>query len=191
MAVFVISQQILTNIAQINAKAKDNYLREFVKICQLTFLSFYGVMEYWSFFSSSSNSFTPLLRRDFERICENLLTKNSFTPLLRRDFWENLCEFGYAELKVVWLTLGDWLNRSFGLTEPLLWIDWTVPLDSTSCRRLAIATASARRCDGEGSPCKRWGLGISVKSKERFSGINGKMGFRRTKGSVKSKKRFT
>jgi hypothetical protein len=33
MAVFVISQQILTNIAQINAKAKDNYLREFVKIC--------------------------------------------------------------------------------------------------------------------------------------------------------------
>ena len=32
MAVFVISQQILTNIAQINAKAKDNNLREFVRI---------------------------------------------------------------------------------------------------------------------------------------------------------------
>ena len=153
MAVFFISQQILTNIAQINAKAKDNYLREFVRICQLTFLSFYGVMEYWRFFSSSSNSFTPLLRRDFESICENLLTKNSFTPLLRRDFWSFWCR-----------SFLDFQNRLWGLAEPLLWIGLRRAEGSTSCRRLAIATASARRCDDEGSPCKRWGLGISVKT---------------------------
>ena len=92
MAVFFISQQILTNIAQINEKAKDNYLREFVRICQLTFLSFYGVMEYWRFFSSSSNSFTPLLRRDFERICENLLTH--FRGLTEPLLWIQLVAEG-------------------------------------------------------------------------------------------------
>ena len=50
---------------------------------------------------------------------------------------------------------------------------WSDPLNSTSCRGLVIETASARRCDNEGSPCKRWGLGNWVQSKERFSSIKG------------------
>ena len=87
MAVFFISQQILTNIAQINAKAKDNNLREFVRI--------------W-------------LRR--AKGC---------------------------------------LTHFRGLTEPLLWIGLRRAEGSTSCRRLAIATANVRSCDDEGSPCKR------------------------------------
>ena len=87
MAVFVISQQILTNIAQINAKAKDNYL------------------------------------------------------------WE----FGFAELKVVWLTLGDWLNRSFGLTEPLLWIQLVAEGSPSQRRAFGEAMTKARRVNVEGS----------------------------------------
>ena len=50
---------------------------------------------------------------------------------------------------------------------------WSDPLNSTSCRGLVIETASARRCDNEGSPCKRWGLGYLVESKNRFSSIKG------------------
>ena len=81
----------------------------------------------------------------------------------------------------------DLLNRIWELSEAHLGTDWSAPLDSTSCRRLVIETASARRCDNERSPCKRWGLAISVKSKEKFSLTNGKIGFRRTKASVESK----
>ena len=81
----------------------------------------------------------------------------------------------------------DLLNRIWELSEAHVWIDWTAPLDSTSCRRLVIEMANARRCDNEGSPCKRWGLDVSVKSQETFSLTNGKIGIRRTKASVESK----
>ena len=50
---------------------------------------------------------------------------------------------------------------------------WSDPLNLTSCRGLVIETASVRRCDNEGSPCKRWGLGNWVQSKERFRSIKG------------------
>ena len=81
----------------------------------------------------------------------------------------------------------DLLNRIWELSEAHVWIGWTAPLDLTSCRRLVIEMASVRRCDNEGSPCKRWRLDVSVKSKETFSLINGKIGIRRTKASVESK----
>ena len=67
----------------------------------------------------------------------------------------------------------DCLNRFFGLTEPLLWIGWRRAEGSTSCRRFVIDLAKARCCDGEGSPCQRWGLAISVKSKENASESDG------------------
>ena len=85
----------------------------------------------------------------------------------------------------------DLLNRIWELSEAHVWIDWTAPLDSTSCRRLVIDLASLRRCDNEGSPCKRWRLDVSVKSKETFSLTNGKIGIRRTKASVDSKETWT
>ena len=78
----------------------------------------------------------------------------------------------------------DLLNRMWGLSEGYLGTYWSVPLDLTSCRRFVIEMAKARRCDNEGSPCKRWGLDVSVKSKETFSLTNGKIGIRRTKASV-------
>ena len=81
----------------------------------------------------------------------------------------------------------DLLNRMWALSEAHLGTYWTAPLDSTSCRRLVIEMTSLRRCDNEGSPCKRWGLDVSVKSKETFSLTNGKIGIRRTKASVESK----
>ena len=81
----------------------------------------------------------------------------------------------------------DLLNRMWGLSEGYLGTYWSVPLDLTSCRRFVIEMAKARRCDNEGSPCKRWGLDVSVKSKETFSLTNGKIGIRRTKASVESK----
>ena len=74
---------------------------------------------------------------------------------------------------LVWSTCVDSLRRFRESFEANLWTDWSVPLDLTSCRGLVIETASARRCDNEGSPCKRWGLGVSVESKERFGTIKG------------------
>ena len=65
----------------------------------------------------------------------------------------------------------------WGLSEANLWTDWTAPLNSTSCRRFAIDLASLRRCDGEGSPCQRWGLGFSVSPNEWFSSSKRKIQF--------------
>ena len=75
-----------------------------------------------------------------------------------------------------------------GVGGGLLGINWTAPLDSTSCRRFVIDLAKARRCDGEGSLWFHWGLGISVKSKENASQSDGKIQNTRWKGSTKSKK---
>ena len=61
-----------------------------------------------------------------------------------------------------------------GFTEPLVQRKPTAPLDSTSCRRLGVAITSLRRCDGEGSLSFRWGLGDSVKPKEKFRISKGK-----------------
>ena len=80
------------------------------------------------------------------------------------------------------------VQRFRGLSEVHVWIYWTAPLDSTSCRRLVIEMANARRCDGEGSPCKRWGLGISVKSKKWFSTSKGEWQYNRRRMTVQSKK---
>ena len=74
-----------------------------------------------------------------------------------------------------------------GWLEPHVWIDWTVPLNSTSCRGLVIEMASARRFDNEPSPCKRWGLDILVESKERTSRIEGKCQNNRRRALVHSK----
>ena len=65
------------------------------------------------------------------------------------------------------------LERDWGWVSSFLRIYWTAPLNSTSCRGLVIDLPSARRCDGEGSPCQRWGLAISVKSKENASKSEG------------------
>ena len=81
----------------------------------------------------------------------------------------------------------DCLNWFFGLTEPLLWIGWRRAEGSTSCRGFVIDLASLRRGDGEGSPCQRWGLGFSVKSKERGSGIKETIQNNRRNHSVHSK----
>ena len=88
---------------------------------------------------------------------------------------------------IKWSALGNFLRRFCGLTEAFLWIGWRRAEGSTSCRRLVIATANARRCDNEGSPCKRWKLDVSVKSQETFSLTNGQIGIRRTKASLESK----
>ena len=65
-------------------------------------------------------------------------------------------------------------ERNFwGLSEAHVWIDWSAPLDLTSCRGLVIEMASARRCDGERSLEKHWGLGYSVESKDWISTIEG------------------
>ena len=79
------------------------------------------------------------------------------------------------------------MHRFRGWFEAHVWIDRSVPLDSTSCRGLAIEMASARRFDNEGSPCERWGLAILVKSKERVSRIEGKCQNNRRRTSVHSK----
>ena len=54
-------------------------------------------------------------------------------------------------------------------------IEWTSPLDLTSCRGLAIVQASPRLIYAEPSLEKRRGLGISVESKGRFSRIEGEV----------------
>ena len=90
-------------------------------------------------------------------------------------------------VRIDWTLISTEANRMWGLSEAHLRTYWTAPLDSTSCRRLVIEMTSLRRCDNEGSPCKRWGLDVSVKSKETFSLTNGKIGIRRTKASVESK----
>ena len=83
--------------------------------------------------------------------------------------------------------LGDFLNLQLGVSQPHVWVDWTDSLDSTSCRRFVIDLASLRRGDGEGSPCQRWGLGFSVESKERGSGIKEIIQIIRRNHSVHSK----
>ena len=91
-------------------------------------------------------------------------------------FWSTCVDFlmlmwglSEAHVRIIWSSCEDFLKHFRGLSEPHLWTDWTVPLDSTSCRRFVIDLSSLRHCDGEGSPCKRWGLVSSVKSKKRFS----------------------
>ena len=81
-------------------------------------------------------------------------------------------------------SIGDLVNFHWGLTEPLARRKSTAPLNLTSCRALAVSMPSARYRNAERSPCKRWGLAFSVKSKEKFSLTNGKIGIRRTKASV-------
>ena len=68
----------------------------------------------------------------------------------------------------------DWGGYFWGFSEVHLWIDWTAPLNSTSCRRFGIDLASLRRCDGEGSLSFCWGLDNSVKPKEKFRISKGK-----------------
>ena len=60
-----------------------------------------------------------------------------------------------AENRLFFRFFSTLLKRFMGFLEANLWIDRTAPLDLTSCRRFVIDLASLRRCDGEGSPCKR------------------------------------
>ena len=74
---------------------------------------------------------------------------------------------------IYWCACGEDLTFVWGHSEAILWIGLRRAEGSTSCRGLVVVSASARRCDNEGSPCKRWGLGNWVQSKERFSSIKG------------------
>ena len=84
----------------------------------------------------------------------------------------------------------DCQRRLFGLIESFLWIGLRRAEGSTSCRRLVIEMASARRFDNERSPCKRWGLDVSVKAKEKFSWIKENVLLNQGKGWVKAKERL-
>ena len=79
---------------------------------------------------------------------------------------------------------GDCLR---GLSEAHVGINWSVPLSSTSCRRLGIESSSLRRCDNEGSPEQRWGLGISVKPLTWRKPIKGIKQCNRRRATVHSK----
>ena len=74
-----------------------------------------------------------------------------------------------ARLGIHSYAIGDVLSQLWGMTRARLGIHWSVPLMQLFARRFVIDLASLRRCDGEGSPCQRWGLGHLVKSKKWFS----------------------
>ena len=87
--------------------------------------------------------------------------------------WKNPLNPWFFSLPWNCIVYGDLLMCVWGMFKACVRTFWSDPLNSTSCRGLVIETASARRCDNEGSPCKRWGLGNWVQSKERFSSIKG------------------
>ena len=70
-----------------------------------------------------------------------------------------------------------------------MWIEWTSPLDLTSCRGLAIVQASPRLIYAEPSLEKRRGLGISVESKEKLSKIEGEVLYNQRGAASKGKRK--
>ena len=125
--------------------------------------------------------------QQFEQICE--LMKGCHYGLrfrVKQKIWNYHHRDAKKSITKV-LTSSLLVHHFRGWLESHVGIDWSFPLDSTSCRGLGVSMASARRCDNEGSPCKRWGLAISVKSKERTSRIEGKCQNIRRRAPVHSK----
>ena len=77
-------------------------------------------------------------------------------------------------MRIVWTECANYLNLNFDETQQLLWTDWTAPLDSTSCRALAIESASPRYRNAERSLYFHRALNISLNPNEKFSEIKGK-----------------
>ena len=79
------------------------------------------------------------------------------------------------------------MQRLRGLSEVHEGIYWSATLCSTSCRGFVVESASLRRCDDEGSPCQRWGLGNLVESKKWLAFAELKVQHKQSRAPVQSK----